>query len=661
MVYPLTICLSAFLLFLVQPLISKMLLPQFGGGASIWITSLVFFQASLLIGYGFTHVSVRRLGIRRHMYITAALLVISLAFLPVAASSPLSIEAPPALKLLLVLATSIGIPYLILATTSPTLQYWIANDNRTRHASPYIQYGVSNLGSMAGLLAYPFVLERYFTNATQSWLWTVLYLGFAGLMAATIFLFVKHNRFHVPDAPMSRLDLTHNLRLRWIFQAMVPSALLVVITHYLTLDLANLPLLWVIPLSLYLLTFIICFLFPVVSVPRDTRTLIGVVSILFLLITTHGNFEFDFGTKLFAALTCLFCVCMIFHGDLERGKPHKQDLTDFYLQLAAGGSLGSIVAAVIAPLIFDSTFEFYVVLVIALYYIVVSRHAMAESARWLLRGGIAVAIVISFLMQETGLGGNTIHQARSFYSTYAVRAANDPYPLRRLVAGTHVHGEQFVAGPREHEPIAYYHHGTGVPDLFESDPSRVAVVGLGIGTVVDFGNEDDTFDLFELDPVVIDIANRFFTVLPESDAQLRYHVGDARINMREMPLDTYDLVIMDTFTSGSIPMHLVTLEAVKEILGRTKSEGVVAYHISNKHVDLLPVLNAVANELDLGILYHESLGDRAGHEFPAVWVALTSNPATCAELAAMDKRWRVPPDDKVLWRDQFSNLWSVVR
>ncbi|MEX2488798.1 MAG: fused MFS/spermidine synthase [Pseudomonadales bacterium] len=662
MIYSLTIGLSAFLLFLVQPLISKMLLPHFGGGASIWITSLVFFQLSLLIGYGLTHVLVRRIGIRRHMLVMVSLLFLSMFYLPVSPAMPSSGDNPPAFQLFLVLASSVGVPYLLLATTSPALQYWIANDTRTVHHSPYVQYGVSNLGSLAGLLIYPFVVERYLTNSGQSWLWTGFYLGYTTLLATAIVLYLMYNRRPVLPGITNRIELTHNLRLRWIFLAMVPSALLVVITHFLTVDLANLPLLWVIPLSLYLLTFIICFLFPVISVPGNLRTLVGVGSILLLLIAAGGYYEFSFGFKIIAALSCLFCVCMIFHGDLERSKPHKEDLTDFYLQLAAGGSLGGILAAVIAPIMFDSTFEFYVVIIVAVYYIIVSRFSMQKLTVWLFRGATMTSFAMSYVMQETGFTGKTLYQTRTFYSTYAVRTSADPYTTRSLVAGTHVHGRQFSEEPLEHLPIAYYHEGTGVPDLFETEnPSRIAVVGLGIGTVVEFGDENDTFDLFELDPAVIDIANRFFSVLPESDSTLHYHVGDARIKMRERPANIYDLIVMDVFTSGSIPVHLATLEAIEELLQHLKSDGVIAYHISNQHVDLLPVLNAIAHELDLAILYHESAGDPSMHKFPAVWVSLAPDPSALEPLAEDFSHWKAPPDDKILWRDEFSNLWSVIR
>ncbi|MBD3648837.1 MAG: fused MFS/spermidine synthase [Pseudomonadales bacterium] len=659
--YSLAISLSAFLLFLVQPLISKMLLPTFGGGASIWITSLVFFQAMLLAGYGMTHLLVRQLGLRRHLVLTAILIVLSLVWLPVGPRTGLAVGTPT-LELFFILLMSIGLPYFTLATTSPTLQYWIANDNKTRDQNPYVQYGVSNAGSLAGLLAYPFVLERYLTNVSQSITWTMLYLAFTVVMGFTIFLFVKHNGLQGHRPSEEPLNLARNLRLRWIFQAMVPSALLVVVTHHLSLDIVNFPLLWVAPLCLYLLTFIICFLFPSVSKPRDIRTCVGVISVLFLLLANYPVIDAAWELKIAADLICMFCIGIIFHGDLERAKPHKQNLTDFYLQLAAGGMLGGIAGAIIAPLLFDSTFEFYLVPVIAIYYMVVTQFSMRGPIKWLFRTSVVTSLAVSWFVHETGFVTGTIYQERTFYSTYAVRESEiNGYKLRRLVAGTHVHGQQFLDEPLEHEPLAYYHRSTGAAWLFEFlNPSRVAVVGLGIGSVVEYGDRQDRFDLFELDGAVVEMATTWFTVLPEAKPQLRFYVGDGRVSMRDMPPDTYDLVVMDSFTSGSIPAHLITVEAIEELLNRTKERGAIAYHISNRHVNLLPVLNGIAGELNLGIYVHRTSGSQITGSYPATWVALTRNPELLKTLNASNE-WNIPPDRKIVWTDQFSNVWSVLR
>lgn len=660
MFYTLSIGLSAFLLFLIEPLISKILLPWFGGGATIWLTSLVFFQTMLLIGYGFTHFVVRRLGLRKHMMITAALLVVSVVCLPVSVGHYAPSPLPPVLHLGLLLTTSVGLPYFVLSTASPTLQYWIAHDSRMSSRNPYVQYGVSNLGSLLGLLAYPFVLEPLVSDTPQRWLWSAMYLAYVGVMAMTIAHFVLYNRTRGFESPDLQLDLGRSLRLRWIFQAMVPAALLMVVTHYITLDVVNLPLLWVAPLCIYLISFIICFLFPAVSKPRNIRSLVGILAILGLLIANHDKFDFDFEVKLAASLACLFCVCMIFHGDLERGKPQKQDLTDFYLQIAAGGMLGSMLTTIVAPLVFKSLFEFYVVLVVAVYYIAASQLPMRRPVKAAFILAITASISVSYVKQETGLFGRSIYQARSFYSTYSVEQVNTPPPARRLIAGTHIHGVQLINKPWL--PVAYYHSGTGVADIYRVlQPKWTALVGLGIGTIVDYGNASSHFDVYEIDPTVIRIAKHYFSILRHSQSHIRYYVGDGRIGLREHPSNKYDLIVMDAFSSGSIPTHLITEQAIEEYLEHLNLHGAIAYNISNRRLNLLPVLNAIAHKLNLWILYDDSTYDQKLREYPARWVVLTRDTGLVEKLRHDNFGWQSPPPRQVLWTDQFSNIWSVVR
>ncbi|HKI73325.1 MAG TPA: fused MFS/spermidine synthase [Pseudomonadales bacterium] len=662
MLYTVAIGLSAFLLFLIEPLISKILLPRFGGGASIWITSLVFFQAMLLVGYGFTHFVVRRIGLQRHMILTALLLAVSLVFLPVAVGNYQQLNLPPAAHLTLLLATAIGAPYFMLSTASPTLQYWIANDARLQQRNPYVLYGVSNLGSIAGLLTYPFILEPRLGNTPQSWLWSGLYLGYVGLMVWTIAQFLLYNRSARLATADTRLNLASNLRVRWIFQAMVPSALLIVVTHYLTLDVVNLPLLWIAPLILYLLSFVICFFFPAVSTPRPIRSLLGVLAILSLFVANHENFEFGFEVKLTAGLTCLFIICMIFHGDLERNKPNKRDLTDFYLQIAAGGVLGSLLTTMVAPLIFKSLFEFYVVPMVALYYVVATGFVLRPRLKQTLIASMLVATFVAWLRRDTGYMSDAIYRARSFYSTYTVEQLNTPPRARRLEAGTHIHGLQLIDHPYAHLPVSYYHTGTGISNIYKVlKPSSTALVGLGIGTVIEYGDAHEKFDVYELDPMVIDIAKHYFTILSHTKSHVRFYVGDARVQLREHPRNKYDLVVLDAFNSGSIPTHLVTEEALEEIFDHVKMHGAVAYHISNRRIDLLPVLNAIASRLDLAILYDDSTDDKDMREYAARWAVLTRDRTLIAKLQHEDFGWQRPPPRKVLWTDELSDIWSVMR
>lgn len=649
--YTAAIGLSAFLLFLVQPLITKLLLPVFGGGASIWITSLVFFQVVLLLGYGLTHLLIQTLGIRRHMIVLALALAGSLAVLPLGATTIDVMPDSPAVRLLTLLALSVGLPYLVLSTTSPTLQYWMAHDDRMARVNPYVQYGVSNGGSLVGLLAYPFVAEPLLRNSAQASLWTGLYVGYALLLIAAMAMFLRTNRVANIEPNLG------DLRLKWFLQALVPSALLLVTTHYLTLDVVNLPLLWIAPLSIYLITFVICFLFPTASQPGTARTSIAVLAILLLMATSRPELEFGLSWRIASALACLFIVCMVFHGDLERSKPATRSLTGYYLVIATGGAAGSILTGLIAPLVFNSTFEFSLIVLAALVYVVVSAPNFSPLLRRVVPVLAVLAAVVAWIANETNLDGQTITRERSFYGTYAVR---DNDGVRRLVAGTHVHGEQFRDDEREHIPIAYYHDQTGVADLFRLlEPRRVAFVGLGIGSLIEFGTANTHFDIYELDPAVIRIARKYFTVIPESPSSITYFPGDARIRMRDTT-NLYNLIVMDAFTSGSIPTHLVTLEAVQEMLPRLTGNGAIAYHISNHHLDLLPVLAAISDGLGLELRLHESVSRDSLHMYPARWVVLTKGPGLTATLDELGG-WQPADSRRTLWLDESSNIWSVLK
>lgn len=656
LIYTAAIGISAFLLFLVQPFISKLLLPQFGGGASIWITSMVFFQLALLLGYGVTHYLVRHLGLKTHLVFTLVLFAVSLPLLPIGTSASIFALEAPRLELLLALAAAVGLPYLLLATMSPTLQYCIANDSRMAIHNPYVQYGISNLGSMLGLLAYPFFLEIQFSNTDVSFYWSGLFVAFGLLMISSYVGFYRNGTF--VRRPVE--DATSAIHLRWVFLAAVPSALLVVTTHFLTLDVANLPLLWVAPLALYLLTFILSFLVPSLSTPGPYRTLMGVLAVG-LLVAAH-QLDVKLELKIFLALAGLFGTCLLFHSDLERSKPHKLNLTGFYLQVATGGCVGSLLTAVAAPYIFNSLFEFYVVLVVSLYYIIANGMQIRASLQLMLRFGVIASIAISYIVNETTLTSNTVQRARSFYSTYAVKIAPDNSDILRLIAGTHVHGEQFTSDDAEHEPISYYHRKTALAYLFESlNPKTVAAVGLGVGTLVEYGDEDTSFDLYEIDPLVVTLANQYFTILSNSPSTLNIFIGDGRVKLRDAGSGQYDLVVMDAFSSGSIPVHLITLEAIAEILARTKSSGAIAYHVSNHYIDLLPVLYGIADELDIEVLSHLSATSDAMHQYPATWVVLTRNPKLAARLRSDYTGWQSPPHERLVWRDDFSNLWEVIR
>ena len=671
-----TIGLSAFILFLIQPMISKIILPVFGGGSSIWLTALVFFQTMLLAGYASSHFIAKRCRPLQQVGLYLAMLFLAVFIWPVhvriAGDAML-----PTLRLLLILLLSIGLPYFILASTSPTIQYWMAFGERRLSRNPYVLYAVSNAGSLAGLLSYPFLVEPHLTVDQQLTLWVWGFGAYAALMLACAWAYLRVWRSSqkpevekaaIQDArDPEAIQIPMRTRLGWIVQAMIPAAGLMVFTHHLIVDIVNFPLLWVVPLCLYLLSFVFCFLWPAISEPRPLRTLITLLLIGALAITMRGEFNVPFVWQIVGACCGLMGICMFFHGNLERAKPQAQDLTGFYLAMSLGGSLGGIFVAIIAPVIFKSHYELYLVLIAALYFILHPYLVSGKPAVRRIAGSVVlIMLALTYYNAEIALLGQLSYKARSFYGTYTIR--EEPAVPQKQVAGrilsqgTTTHGGQAWDSKGRLIPISYYHPRSGVGQALRRLPDieHIGVVGLGTGVVALYGRAHQRFDFFEIDPLVVDIAQNRFDNLKRSRARIHHHIGDARITLRSIDDHQYDVLIMDAFTSGSIPVHLLTQEAMQEFLRVLRPDGIILYHISNRFIDLLPVLNGVARELDLTGRHHRAAENKALHQSYAHWVALSPDPNALRRLTAGDANWRPLPEDAIRWTDQFSHLWSVV-
>lgn len=663
LVYAATIGLSAFLLFLVQPMVAKMILPLFGGGAAVWLTCVIFFQLLLFAGYASSHWLVTKQGAHRHMFYQAGLTALSLFFVPFAVTYGRGID-PPA-GIFLILFAAVGIPYFVLSTTSPVVQRWLAADARYNNANPYILYVVSNAGSLAGLFAYPLIIETNISTGMQTSLWTALYALYAALIAASVYYFhTTAPAIASPSVPdeTAAPAITPSIRRGWVMQSMIPSAALIVITHYLTQDVVNFPLLWVLPLALYLLSFVICFAFPAVSRASQLRALTVLIPILLLLLFHDGRAAAPFYTKIAVALAALFGVAMYFHGNLERGKPHKFLLTSFYLHISLGGLVGSIGAGIIAPLLLKTQFEFSLVILAAIFLIVISDFPLRRPAAVAFNLALFSVATLGWARQEMGWHTEVVEAARSFYGTYRVEdvRGNDGTRYRQLVAGTHIHGIQRVGGS---EPLAYYHEQSGIGLALRRLPQvrRVAVIGEGAGVMASYGKAGDRYDFYELDPVVADLARRHFTYIAESKAAVTVITGDGRLNLRNAPDGSYDLIVVDAFTSGSIPAHLLTAEFVREALAKLTPGGLLMYNISNRHVDLLPVLRGNAATLGLRIARHIAPASDGENKFPAIWVALSRGPALLDKLTADDRHWHAPSGPVAFWSDARSDVWTLLK
>jgi predicted membrane-bound spermidine synthase len=677
-----TIALSAFLLFLVQPIIAKQILPWFGGTSAVWTTCMVFFQVVLLGGYAYAHALTSRAAPKTQATVHIALLAASLLFLPILARESLKPggEEDAALAILWLLAATIGLPYFLLSSTGPLLQRWIAH--RFPERTVYRLFALSNFGSLAGLLAFPFVIEPFAPSATQAWAWSAAYAVFAIACAATAWQAQRTLAARegdpagsAPAAPERRGEGqapgAGDYAL-WLALSALGSVLLLAATSHITQNIASVPFLWVLPLTLYLLTFVLAF------EGRGGRgwyerrwwllpALLLVVAMSWGLSESRGVLDVGVAVPLYSI--GLFFACMFCHGELAHAKPPPRYLTHFYLTLSAGGALGGLAVGLVAPRVFPGYFELPLALT-----------ALAVLATFLVlrnRSLIGPALVASAATAAYGwhyvdfLKEDTIVMERSFYGTLRVReTGTGDRQVRRLLHGVILHGEQFTRAEHRLEPGTYYARSSGIGLAIAArqaaGPVKLGFVGLGVGTLSAYGREGDLLRFYELDPQVIDLAQRHFTFLGSTPATLEFEIGDARLSLeREFMRNGgrgYDVLAIDAFSSDSIPVHLITREAMQLYARHIAPDGIIAVHISNRFLDLKPVLANIAQATGLAA---RLVSDSPGDDSPASstdWVLLARDPRVLDDPAIAA---RAEPLDPVpgfsLWTDQFNNLFDVLK
>jgi hypothetical protein len=678
-----TIALSAFLLFLVQPIIARQILPWFGGTSAVWTTCMVFFQVVLLGGYAYAHALTRYARPRTQARVHSGLLVASLAFLPIIAREALKPggEEDAALAILLLLAATIGLPYFLLSSTGPLLQRWIAH--RFAEKTVYRLFALSNFGSLAGLLAFPFLIEPYASSAGQAYAWSAAYAVFAIACAATAWQMPRALAAHAGEAVAAPAPVAASAAaadsppaagdyLLWLALSALGSVLLLAATSHITQNIASVPFLWVLPLTLYLLTFVLAFegrggrgwyeqswwLFP---------TLVLAVAMSWGLSASRGVMDVGVAVPLYS-LGLFFC-CLFCHGELAHAKPSPRWLTHFYLTLSAGGALGGLAVGLVAPRVFPAYFE----LPLALF-------ALAALATWLVmrnRFLVGPAIVATAATAYSGwhyvdfLKGDTILMQRSFYGTLRVReAGSGEQQVRRLLHGVILHGEQYTTAEDRLEPGSYYVRSSGIGLAIASKqaagPVRLGFVGLGIGTLSAYGRAGDELRFYELDPHVIDVARSHFSYLGATPAKLDIEIGDARLSLeRELKRHGgrgYDVLAIDAFSSDSIPVHLITREAIELYVRHLAPDGIIAIHISNRFLDLKPVLAniAQASALAARLVSDSPPDDRLASS--SDWVLLARD-ASVLERAPIGERAEPlePVAEFSLWTDQFNNLLDVLK
>lgn len=692
-VFGLTIFLSAFLLFQIQPMISKFILPWFGGGSGVWTTSQLFFQLLLLGGYAYAHFLNLRAPKRQarvHLLVLGGVFAL-LIWLALVRETPISPDpgwkpsggAFPVWQVLGVLAASVGLPYLLLSTTSSLAQAWYRDIRR--QGSPYVFYALSNAASLLALLTYPVLVEPAWTIKQQALAWSAGFVVYLAAISICAFLLLKYGAGPVVADGKANPSNTEEaippvgwkVSLYWVALAACSSVMLLATTNEITQDVASVPFLWVLPLSLYLLSFVIAFSDRFVHV-RGVYVVLTLAALLFGYISLERGSSMPWVPRVAANAVMLLIICLLCHSELYARRPHPRHLTSFYLMVSIGGAVGGVFVSLVAPLIFSDFWEYHLGLVGAAV-VAVSIVFQRRSAwvRWLRfpYAASALALVAAILYTPVYWFSGSVEMARSFYGVLRVRSVTmDGMPGYTLVHGGILHGSQVTVEPNRRMPTEYYTPSTGFgvayhnhPDEMADRPMRVGMVGLGAGTVAAYGKPGDTFRFYEIDPNVVRIArdSGYFTYLQDSQAEIEIVLGDARLSMERELLEghpqQYDLLAIDAFSGDSIPTHLINREAVALYLEHLDDDGILAFHISNRHLDLEPVVARLAEAYQLSpVVIHGGSQDWEGS--PASWVLLARDrvlfdaPAIYQASSALTGKSTVR-----LWTDDYSNLFQVIR
>lgn len=715
-----SIFVGAFLLFQVQPLIAKFILPWFGGAAAVWTTCMLFYQTLLVGGYWYAHLLRRMARTRAQIVGHGILLAAALGALPIEPAAdwkPLD-GISPAWHIIRLLTATVGLPYLALAAASPLMQAWFSRACPER--SPYPLYALSNAGAMLALLSYPVLFEPNLPLGVQSRLWSAGFTAFAGLNILCMVALWRGEKVAmrgsdkrpsepagvIPtkagmESPQDRLApdfrpdggserISGSLpgstrggaarpwrqRMQWLILTASASLLLLATTNMICQDIAVVPFLWVAPLSLYLLSFIICF-GRFQSYGRGLWSLL-VVLLMWVLADRETLEEYGYALDMAGEtalyLAALFAACMLCHGECFRLRPRPERLTEFYLMIGIGGALGGLLAGVVAPSVFTSYVEWRVgVMVVCAMALLVLGHSLMDDYRtWKLIGLVvalpaAVMGAISLASADTGLLG-VMEQTRNFHGMVAVceRNAGDPASHEILMRhGTTHHGGQFADPAKRRWPTAYYGEESGVGRALgyyrEARPLRVGVVGLGVGTIAAYARPGDVYRFYELNPEVLRLARRHFTYLGDCRGQCEVVLGDGRLSLEREAPQNFDLLVLDAFSSDAIPVHLLTREAFELYRRHLAPGGVIAVHITNRHLRLAPVLEAAASHFGMKVLQVVTSEDGERLIFDADWMLITENDAFVGAVPGMP-----PPDpadrSKVtLWTDHHSSLLPLLK
>lgn len=675
-----TVLISAFLLFQVQPLMSKSILPWFGGTPSVWTTCMLFFQVVLFAGYAYAHFLIRIAAPRNQVIVHVAVILAALSLMSITPSADWKPDGsmPPALRIVLLLAANIGLPFFVLSSTGPLLQGWFAR--ATGGASPYRLYALSNIGSLSALVTYPFLFEPAFSTTDQARMWGWGFIVFAVLCAGCGFLMCRATQPQAAQGPRGDETAaggsapTWGNRLLWFGLSMVASVMLLATTNQVCMDVAAVPFLWVLPLTLYLMSFVLCFDSDR-WYSRRTFALALAVSFAGVCVVMLKGAGGSIVAQVLVYMAGLFFCAMVCHGELVRLKPDPKYLTAFYLVISAGGAAGGIFVGVIAPLVFPAFLELHIglfgccLLVLLVFF---------GDRNWVLHAGRPrwawAAILVGLFGMTAALrvqAGATLSNAvaitRNFYGVLKVQEvdADDPEMHRvELYHGRIKHGQQFLAKEKRDQPTTYYGRRSGIGLLLgrENRPGdqRVGVVGLGVGTLAAYARRGDAYRFYEINPEVTRLARQHFRYLGDSRADVEIVTGDARLLLEREAANRFDTLVLDAFSGDAIPAHLLTVEAMQIYMRHLKVDGVLAIHISNLHFDLKPVVAASAKRFGLHAVAVKNTGKRAAGTETSLWVLL-SRTKQSLDIPALKANATPLGDRRILWTDNKSNLFEILR
>ena len=729
--FAVTLFLSALLLFWVQPMFTKMVLPLLGGVPAVWNTAMLFFQTALLAGYAYAHLSSRFLGLRWQVILHVGLLALAATALPIAVADGWTppTEGMPVGWLIGLFAVSVGLPFFAVSATAPLLQRWFSHSGHETADDPYYLYGASNIGSMLALLGYPVLVEPTLTLAGQSGSWAFGY-GVLGLLIVLCAVYLwrsaageggwaVRSRPAVPQATAATADrsVTWGRRAHWLALAFVPSSLLLGVTSHITTDIAAVPLFWVVPLALYLLTFVLTFS----RKPLLKHQWMLRAQPAFILLTATLFLVHDPLVPLTLLHLATFFICaMVCHGELWRKRPETSHLTEFYLWMSFGGMLGGVFNAMLSPLLFDSVLEYPLALVLAcalrpwnrdrlrlpppgmiaailvpaavcvaiagfaglvelslgkvawlaVFILVAAGCYVFARLPWAFALGIAVILVLLRVAPtDDRASSNVVAQARSFFGVYAVTYKRDGQ-FSALVHGTTIHGAQNVDPARRREPLTYFYPAGPVGSIFDRLPDAgdraIGVVGLGIGSIACYRQPGEDWLFYEIDPLVTELARdaRYFHYLADCAPNAPVIHGDGRLSLERLGDGYFNLLILDAFSSDAVPMHLLTREAIDLYRSKLDRGGLLLMNVTNRNVDLVPVLATLVADAGLVARTQRYVPDQAAFdEFAAAseWVVIAEDAGTLAILDS-DPRWvQLPPNPGGRpWTDDYSNIFGAM-